>query len=87
VTLKLGGLALAFALVLSIPLIAAALGNSWIDRIALLFALFGQAMPTFWFTPRHHRQRQPALAAGIRFGTTAHFILPAIALGYYAAPT
>ena len=91
VTLKLGGLALAFALVLSIPLaIAAALRpNSWIDRIALLFALFGQAMPTFWFALLGivvfsvNLRWLPASGSG----TTAHFILPAIALGYYAAPT
>ncbi|MBT9292644.1 ABC transporter permease [Prosthecodimorpha staleyi] len=91
VTLKLGGLALAFALVLSIPLaIAAALRpNSWIDRLALLLALFGQAMPTFWFALLGivifsvNLRWLPASGSA----TTAHFILPAVALGYYAAPT
>ena len=59
----------------------------WIDRLALLVAVLGQAMPTFWFALHaHHRLRGgPALAAGRR-ATRAwqHFVLPAIALGYYA---
>lgn len=91
VTLKLGGLAFLFAILLSIPLaiIAAMYPNSWIDRFALVLALFGQAMPTFWF----------ALLGIVIFSVNLrwlpasgsasfiNFILPAIALGYYAAPT
>jgi peptide/nickel transport system permease protein len=91
VTLALGGLAFAFALLLGVPLaIAAALKpNSWIDRIALLLALFGQAMPTFWFALLGivifavNLQWLPASGSS----TLAHFVLPSIALGYYAAPT
>ena len=89
-TLKLGLLALLFAIVVAIPLgvIAALRPNSWIDRSCLALAVLGQAMPTFWF----------ALLMMIFFGvklrwlpisgteTWAHFIMPSIALGYYATP-
>ncbi len=51
VTLGLGGMALCFAVVVAIPLgVAAAIRpNSWLDRVALTIAVFGQAMPSFWF--------------------------------------
>ena len=51
VTLTLGGLALALAVGISIPLgvLAALKRDTWIDRLALLFAVVGQAMPSFWF--------------------------------------
>ncbi len=89
-TMILGAAALAFALLLSIPLgvVAALKPNSWVDRLTLTIAVVGQAMPTFWF----------ALLLMFLFGVTLHvlpisggdtwqhFILPAIALGYYATP-
>lgn len=89
-TMILGAAALAFALALSIPLgvIAALKPNSWVDRLTLTIAVVGQAMPTFWF----------ALLLMFLFGVTLkvlpisggdtwlHFILPSIALGYYATP-
>lgn len=91
ITVTLGALAFGLALVMAIPLgIAAGLRpNSWIDRSALLFALVGQAMPTFWF----------ALLGIVIFSvslrwlpvsgsaTLEHFILPAVVLAYYATPT
>ena len=51
VTLLLGVLSLAFALVISIPLgiLAAVFANSWIDRLALSVAVVGQALPNFFF--------------------------------------
>ncbi|RUM76782.1 MAG: ABC transporter permease [Sulfurovum sp.] len=89
-TLKLGMLALCFAIIVAIPLgvLAALRPNSWIDRSCLALAVLGQAMPTFWF----------ALLMMIFFGvklrwlpisgteTWAHFVMPSIALGYYATP-
>jgi len=89
-TMTLGACALGFALVFAIPLgvVAALKPNTWIDRIALTFSVFGQALPTFWF----------ALMMIILFGvilrwlpitgseTWAHFVMPSIALGYYATP-
>jgi peptide/nickel transport system permease protein len=90
VTLMLGICALAFALSLSLPLgvLAAVKPNSWLDRLALGLSVLGQALPSFWF----------ALILIIVFGlklrwlpvsgndTWQHFVLPAIALGYYATP-
>jgi peptide/nickel transport system permease protein len=89
-TMILGAAAIGFALLLSIPLgvVAALKPNSWVDRLALTIAVVGQAMPTFWF----------ALLLMFLFGVTLkvlpisggdtwqHFILPSIALGYYATP-
>ncbi|KAA0020367.1 ABC transporter permease [Salinicola corii] len=90
ITLTLGGLALALAVGISIPLgvLAALKRDTWIDRLALLFAVVGQAMPSFWF----------GLTLIVVFAVTLqwlpaagsdgwqHFVLPAIALGYYATP-
>lgn len=90
VTLTLGVLALAIAITVSIPLgiVAALRPNSWIDRLALTVAVFGQALPSFWF----------GLLLMIFFGLTLrwlpvsgtgsweHFVMPAITLAYYAAP-
>ena len=68
--------------------LAAMRPNSLIDRFALLVAVFGQALPTFWF----------ALMMMIVFGiwwrmlpisghdSWAHYVMPTIALGYYATP-
>ncbi len=90
ITLGLGLSALIFALVLSLPLgiLAAVWPNSIIDRLALLVALVGQAMPTFWF----------ALLMIVFFSLSLHwlpvsgnaswqnFVMPTIALGYFATP-
>jgi peptide/nickel transport system permease protein len=91
VTITLGCLGFAFALLLALPLgiLAALRPNSWIDRFALGLALIGQAMPSFWF----------ALLGIVLFSVTLGwlpasgsdtlkcFVLPSIVLGYYAAPT
>lgn len=89
-TMTLGGCALAFALMLSIPLgvLAAIRPNTLVDRMALSLAVVGQALPSFWF----------ALILiywlGIEWrllpitGTASwlNFIMPAVALGYYVTP-
>jgi len=90
VTMTLGVCALLFAIILAIPLgiLAAIRPNTWIDRIALTLSVLGQAMPSFWF----------GLIMIIFFGvmlrwlpisgsdTPLHFVMPTIALGYYATP-
>lgn len=90
VTMTLGMCALVFAVVLSVPLgvLAAIRPNTWYDRFALGLSVMGQAMPSFWF----------GLIMIIFFGvklrwlpisgsdTPAHFVMPTIALGYYATP-
>lgn len=89
-TLLLALYSLAFALIISVPLgvLAAIYKNSWIDRLCLGVAVVGQAMPNFFF----------ALILIMLFSITwrilpvsgsdtwQHFVMPSIALGYYAAP-
>jgi len=90
VTVTLGVCSLLFAVIVAIPLgiLAAIRPNTWIDRIALTLSVLGQAMPSFWF----------GLIMIIIFGvmlrwlpisgsdTPRHFVMPIIALGYYATP-
>jgi peptide/nickel transport system permease protein len=90
VTLTLGVLSFLLALVVAVPLgIAAALRpNGWVDRIALILAVTGQAIPSFWL----------GLMAIVVFGvwydwlpisgaeTWQGYILPVIVLSYYAMP-
>lgn len=90
VTAKLAGLSVLFALIIAIPLgvVAAAKRNTIIDRLALSIAVVGQALPNFFF----------ALVLILVFGvglrwlpisgdkTFQHYIMPAIALGYFATP-
>lgn len=91
VTLALGCAALLFAICLSLPLgiLGALRPNSWIDQAAMVLALLGQAMPTFWFALLGivlfsvNLQWLPASGSS----TWTCFVLPAVALGYYAAPT
>lgn len=90
VTVRLAFLAMGFALAVAVPLgVAAAIRpNSWIDRSALGIAVFGQAIPTFWF----------GLILIYLFGvllrwapisgsdTFGHFVLPTAALGTLVMP-
>lgn len=90
-TLILGGVALLIALAVSVPLgvFASVRQDGPIDHAATAIALFGQAIPTFWF----------ALILMVVFGaklrwvpisgdqTWRHFILPAVALSFYAIPS
>lgn len=90
VTVLLAVLALAFALIVAVPLgvVAAVRANSWVDRSALTLAVFGQAIPNFWL----------ALILIFVFGvllrwlpisgstTPAHFIMPTLTLGVATMP-
>jgi peptide/nickel transport system permease protein len=90
VTMLLGLASILFALAISVPLgvLAAVYRNSWIDRSCLALAVLGQALPNFFF----------ALLLIMLFSITLrwlpvsgsdtwqHFVMPTIALGYYAAP-
>jgi peptide/nickel transport system permease protein len=90
ITLKLGGVALALAVTVAIPLgvMAAVYRDTWLDRLALLIAVIGQAMPSFWFG----LTLIVIFAVGLHWlpvagnATWRHFVMPAIALGYYATP-
>jgi peptide/nickel transport system permease protein len=91
ITLKLGGISLLLAVAVAIPLgvLAAVYRDTWIDRLALAVAVVGQAMPNFWFA----LTLILVFSVGLRWlpvaGNTTwqHFVLPAIALGYYAMPS
>ncbi len=90
VTLTLACWGLVISLVIGVPLgvIAALRPNTLIDRVAMIVAVLGQAMPTFWL----------GLLLIVLFGlvlrwlpmsgtdTWMHFILPSFVLGYYSAP-
>jgi peptide/nickel transport system permease protein len=90
VTATLGVLALSFALLLSVPLgvVAALRPNTAVDRFALWLAVAGQALPSFlvalglMYLFGVHLRWLP-ISGGASW---SHFILPAIALGYYATP-
>lgn len=91
ITLKLGAVALLLAVAVAIPLgvLAAIYRDSWVDRLALMIAVVGQAMPNFWFA----LTLILIFAVGLQWLPVAgneswlHFVLPAIALGYYAMPS
>ena len=90
-TLTLGGLAIGFALAVSIPLgmLAAARQNQWPDRLALMLGTIGQATPSFWLG----LMMIWVFAVQLRWlpvsgsQTMAHFAMPALVLGYYATPS
>lgn len=90
VTMTLGGCALTFALVLSIPMgvLAAIRPNTWWDRAALGISVVGQAMPSFWFG----LILIIVFAVNLRWLPVSgsegwkHYVLPTITLGYYATP-
>jgi peptide/nickel transport system permease protein len=90
VTMILGAAAIAFALVLAIPLgvVAAVRPNSMVDHFALALAVVGQAMPSFWFALTMilwlgvHWRLLPITGSG----SWQNFVMPAIALGYYVTP-
>jgi peptide/nickel transport system permease protein len=91
ITLKLGAVSLLLAVAVAIPLgVAAALyRDTWVDRLALLVATIGQAMPNFWFA----LALIVVFSVGLKWlpvaGNTSwqNFVLPAVALGYYAMPS
>lgn len=89
-TLTLAAFGLVFSLLIGIPfgVIAALRPNSWIDRLAMTVAVAGQAIPTFWMG------LMLMVVFSLMLGWTpisgndtwAHFILPAVTLGYYSTP-
>jgi len=90
VTLKLAIMSVIFAFVIAVPLgvLAAVRANSVVDRAALALAVFGQAIPNFWF----------GLILIVVFGVTlrwlpisgsdtlANFVLPTVTLGFTVMP-
>ena len=90
-TLALGFAALAVAILVAVPLgvVAAVRQDGPIDHAASSFALVGQAMPAFWLA----LILMSVFGARLRWvpisgdQTWRHFILPAVALAFYAIPS
>ncbi len=89
-TAILAVLALLVALALSIPLgvLAAVRPNSWVDRLSLSIAVLGQAIPNFFFALILVMLFAVLLPILPVSGSESwrHFVLPSLALGYYATP-
>ena len=91
VTLTLGLVGLVIALVVSLPLgiLAAVREGSWLDRAVGLFAMIGQAMPSFWLG------LVLMIVFGLQLGwlpisgveTWEGFILPGVVLAFSAIPS
>jgi peptide/nickel transport system permease protein len=90
VTAILAVSSLIFALALAVPLgvLAALRANTWLDRTALTLAVFGQAVPMFWFA----LILIFVLGVMLRWlpisgsATPAHFVMPTITLGVATMP-
>lgn len=89
-TLMLGLASLVFALLVSVPLgvLAAIYKNTWIDRLCLVTAVVGQALPNFFFALLLIMFFSISLQVLPVSGSDSwlHFVMPTIALGYYVAP-
>lgn len=86
-TIYLALAALLFSVLLAVPfgVLSAVYRGSWLDTLGKGFAMLGQAMPNFWvgllliLVFAIHLGLLPAYG----YGTPAHIIMPAIALGWY----
>jgi peptide/nickel transport system permease protein len=91
VTMMLGATAFVLAVIVAIPLgiLAGLRPNSWLDRCALTIAVLGQAIPNFWLALMgiviFSVQLRLLPASGS--ATWQSFVLPSVALAYYAMPT
>jgi peptide/nickel transport system permease protein len=88
-TAQLAGCALLFSVVLGLTMgvVSAVKRNSWIDRLAMLFATVGSSVPVFWsglILIVLFAVNLGWLPASGR-GTPQHLIMPSIALGAGAA--
>jgi peptide/nickel transport system permease protein len=87
-TLGLTAIAIALAVALPLGILAAVKQNTWIDRLATSIALFGQAMPTFWFG------LILMIVFGLKLGwlpisgtgSWQHYVMPGIVLAFTAIP-
>ncbi len=87
-TIKLGALATLIAILVAIPVgvYAAAERGSWLDAVSRAIAGLGQSVPTFWLG------LVLILVFGVIFrvlptsgaGSAAHYVLPAVTLGWWA---
>lgn len=89
-TALLGTCSILVAIAVAVPLgvVAAVRPNSWVDRLALFLAIFGQALPNFWFgliliiflSVKLH------ILPVSGFDSWQHLVMPTIVLGTAALP-
>lgn len=88
-TMQLAGVAFVISVLIAIPLgiLSAARQNTLLDHVVRVFSLSGQAMPTFWFgiVLILFFSVQLRLLPASGYGTPAHLVMPALALGYTSA--
>jgi ABC-type dipeptide/oligopeptide/nickel transport system permease component len=90
ITLTLGAISLLISLAVAVPLgvVAAVYSGTWIDRLALSFSVIGQAVPTFCLG----LGLIIVFSVNLRWlpvsgtATWQGYILPSVALGWYAIP-
>ena len=90
VTMRLGAIALSLAIIIAVPLgvLAAVFKGTLIDRLALTFCVLGQAVPTFCLG----LGLIIVFSVNLRWlpvsgtATWQAYVLPSIALGWYAIP-
>ena len=90
ITVTLGLVGLALALLMSIPLgiLAAVREGTWVDRAVTMFTMIGQAMPSFWLG------LILMIVFGLRLGwlpisgtgTWQHYVMPGVVLAFTAVP-
>jgi peptide/nickel transport system permease protein len=88
VTLGLVGLAIALVVALPLGILAAVRENTWVDRAVMLVALVGQAMPSFWLG------LILMIWLGLQLGwlpisgtgSWEHYVMPGIVLAFSAIP-
>jgi ABC-type dipeptide/oligopeptide/nickel transport system permease component len=90
ITVTLGLVGLALALLMSIPLgiLAAVREGTWVDRAVTMFTMIGQAMPSFWLG------LILMIVFGLQLGwlpisgtgTWQHFVMPGVVLAFTAVP-
>lgn len=91
VTVTLGLVGLAIALVVSLPLgiLAAVREGTWVDRLVGLVAMIGQAMPSFWLG------LVLMVVFGLQLGwlpisgtgSWEHYVMPGVVLAFSAIPS
>jgi ABC-type dipeptide/oligopeptide/nickel transport system permease component len=90
ITVTLGLVGLALALLMSIPLgiLAAVREGSWVDRAVTMFTMIGQAMPSFWLG------LILMIVFGLQLGwlpisgtgSWQHYVMPGVVLAFTAVP-